>query len=194
MPRTQPCSIACANSSSYSIPDRRKVNCGSSNPGVFESTSRPMRKRNKRDAAPGALGLDGGRARARQLGVLGGDELRASGARFQPARHAGPPGFQPNGTSAHWDFSEDTYRTLTAVPPPFPPPLGGGLGGASRSRPAGSSRSAGCATCRSSPLSTSSTARLATRSTFGRDRAVSGARRDPSLVADRHGARLSRHL
>ena len=26
---------------------------------------------------------------------------------------------------AHWDFSEDTYRTLTAVPPPFPPPLAG---------------------------------------------------------------------
>ena len=27
--------------------------------------------------------------------------------------------------SAHWDFSEDTYRTLTAVPPRFPPPLAG---------------------------------------------------------------------
>jgi peptide subunit release factor RF-3 len=27
-----------------------------------------------------------------------------------------------------------------------------------------------------------------------RDRAVSGARRDPGLLADRHGARLSRHL
>jgi peptide subunit release factor RF-3 len=32
--------------------------------------------------------------------------------------------------SAHWNFSEDTYRTLTAVPPPFPPPLAGeGQGG-----------------------------------------------------------------
>jgi peptide chain release factor 3 len=27
--------------------------------------------------------------------------------------------------SAHRDFSEDTYRTLTAVPPPFPPPPAG---------------------------------------------------------------------
>jgi hypothetical protein len=34
------------------------------------------------------------------LGLFGGDELRASGARLQPPRHAGPPG---------------TYRTLTAV-------------------------------------------------------------------------------
>jgi peptide chain release factor 3 len=36
-----------------------------------------------------------------------------------------PLGFQPNGISAQWDFSENTYRTLTAVPPPFPPPLAG---------------------------------------------------------------------
>ena len=35
----------------------------------------------------GALGLDGGRARARHLGLLGGDEPRTSGARLQPARH-----------------------------------------------------------------------------------------------------------
>src|SRR6266446_10475198 len=33
--------------------------------------------------------------RERHLGLLGGDELRASGARLQPARHAGPSGFQP---------------------------------------------------------------------------------------------------
>jgi peptide subunit release factor RF-3 len=27
----------------------------------------------------------------------------------------GPPGFQPTGILAHWDFSDNTYRTLTAV-------------------------------------------------------------------------------
>jgi translation elongation factor EF-4 len=36
-------------------------------------------------------------------------------ARLQPARYAGPPGFQPSGISVHWDFREDTCRTLTAV-------------------------------------------------------------------------------
>jgi hypothetical protein len=41
-----------------------------------------------------------GRARARHLGLLGGDELRAREARLQPPRHAGPPGFQPTGISA----------------------------------------------------------------------------------------------
>src|SRR5438093_9125419 len=62
-------------------------------------------------------------------------------------------------TPGHQDFSEDTYRTLTAVDSACwcsTPPR------ASRSRPANSSRSAGCATCRSSLLSTSSTARAAT--------------------------------
>jgi hypothetical protein len=44
--------------------------------------------------AAGALGLDGDRARARHLGLLGGDELRTRGPRLQPARHAGSPGFQ----------------------------------------------------------------------------------------------------
>ena len=34
-------------------------------------------------AAAGALGLDGHRARARRLGIVGGDELRAR-ARFRP--------------------------------------------------------------------------------------------------------------
>jgi hypothetical protein len=53
-----------------------------------------------RRAAAGALGLDGGRARARHLGLLDGDELRALGARLQPPRHAGSPGFQPTGISA----------------------------------------------------------------------------------------------
>ncbi len=38
-------------------------------------------------------------------------------------------GFQPVGISAHCDFSDDTYRTLTAVPPPFPPPRATRLGG-----------------------------------------------------------------
>ena len=56
-------------------------------------------------AAAGALGLDGGRARARHLGLLGGDELRAQGLAFNLLD-----------TPGHQDFSEDTYRTLTAVP------------------------------------------------------------------------------
>jgi peptide chain release factor 3 len=38
--------------------------------------------------------------------------------------------------SANWDFSENTYRTLTAVPPPFPPRLRGRVReGATRRRP-----------------------------------------------------------
>src|SRR6266702_4058261 len=70
-------------------------------------------------------------------------------------------------TPGHQDFSEDTYRTLTAVDSAVMvlDAVSNGAKGASRSRPASSSRSAGCATCRSSPLSTSSTARAATRST-----------------------------
>jgi peptide chain release factor 3 len=55
-----------------------------------------------RSEAAGGLGLDGGRTRARHL--LRGDELGASGACFQPLD-----------TPGHQDFSEDTYRTLTAV-------------------------------------------------------------------------------
>jgi len=70
-------------------------------------------------------------------------------------------------TPGHQDFSEDTYRTLTAVDSAVMvlDAAAKGAKGASRSRPASSSRSAGCATCRSSLLSTSSTARAATRST-----------------------------
>jgi uncharacterized protein (DUF433 family) len=49
-------------------------------------------------AAAGALRLDGGRVRARHLGLLGGDELQARGARLRPLGHV--PGYQ--------DFSEDT--------------------------------------------------------------------------------------
>src|SRR5437870_10681488 len=70
-------------------------------------------------------------------------------------------------TPGHQDFSEDTYRTLTAVDSAImvldAAPNGANV--ASRSRPASSSRSANCAACRSSPLSTSSTARAVTRST-----------------------------
>jgi choline dehydrogenase-like flavoprotein len=43
-------------------------------------------------AAVRALGLDGGPARARRLGLLGGDGLRARRPRRQPARHVVPPG------------------------------------------------------------------------------------------------------
>jgi hypothetical protein len=35
----------------------------------------------------GCARMDSGRARARYLGLVGGEELRASGARLQPARH-----------------------------------------------------------------------------------------------------------
>ena len=66
-------------------------------------------------------------------------------------------------TPGHQDFSEDTYRTLTAVDSAVM--VHRRRRAASRSRPASCSRSAGCATCRSSPSSTSSTARAATRST-----------------------------
>jgi hypothetical protein len=52
----------------------------------------------------GARGLDGGRARARHLGVLGGDELRAR-----------RPPSTCSTRRATRDFSEDTYRTLAAV-------------------------------------------------------------------------------
>ena len=70
-------------------------------------------------------------------------------------------------TPGHQDFSEDTYRTLTAVDSAVMvlDAAPKGTKEASRSRPASSSRCAGCATCRSSLLSTSSTARAATRST-----------------------------
>jgi hypothetical protein len=103
--------------------------------------------------------------------------------------------FNPSDTPGHHDFSENTYYTLRAVDravmvldaaPNY-------AKGASRSRPASSSRSADCATCRSPLLSKTSTARAATRSTCWRDRAGSGARRDPRLLAGRHGARFSQH-
>src|SRR3954449_11713065 len=59
-------------------------------------------------------------------------------------------------TPGHQDFSEDTYRTLTAVDSAVMvlDAAPNGAMGASRSRPASSSRSADCATCRSSLLST----------------------------------------
>jgi peptide subunit release factor RF-3 len=51
-------------------------------------------------------------------------------------------------TPGHQDFSEDTYRTLTAVDSAAMVLDAGpnGAKGASRSRPGSSSRSAGCAT------------------------------------------------
>jgi hypothetical protein len=53
-----------------------EVRCGSSNQGVFESTFRRMRKGNNHgERAADALRSDGGRARARHFGLLGGDEL-----------------------------------------------------------------------------------------------------------------------
>src|SRR5271166_4375127 len=69
--------------------------------------------------------------------------------------------FNPLDTLGHQDFSEDTYRTLTAVDSAVMVLDRQGH----RSRPASSSRSAGCATCRSSLSSTSSIARPATCST-----------------------------
>ena len=57
-------------------------------------------------------------------------------------------------TPGHQDFSEDTYRTLTAVDSAVMvlAAAPNGAKGASRSRPASSSRSAAGATCRSSLL------------------------------------------
>jgi peptide chain release factor 3 len=51
-----------------------------------------------------AVGLDEDRAAARHLGHLLGDDLRADGITFNLLD-----------TPGHEDFSEDTYRTLTAV-------------------------------------------------------------------------------
>jgi peptide chain release factor 3 len=61
----------------------------------------------------GSLGLDGGRARERGISVssaLMSFEHRGSPS-TSSTRHA-------TRISAHGDFSEDTYRTLTAVPHP----------------------------------------------------------------------------
>ena len=65
-------------------------------------------------------------------------------------------------TPGHQDFSEDTYRTLTAVDSAV---MVIDAARGIEEQTANCSRSAACATCRSSPLSTSSTARAATRST-----------------------------
>src|SRR5262245_16493746 len=66
----------------------------------------PARRRGEgpRRGAARALGLDEGRAGARHLRHRLGDDLRVRRLHLQPARHA-----------RHEDFSEDTYRTLTAV-------------------------------------------------------------------------------
>jgi peptide chain release factor 3 len=57
-----------------------------------------------RRAAARPLRLDGDRARARHLGVVGGDDFEHDGLAFNLLD-----------TPGHQDFSEDTYRTLTAV-------------------------------------------------------------------------------
>jgi len=75
----QPSSIACENSSPYFGRGRRAAHCGLSSSAVYEFTFRRTTTRNKARGG-GSLGLDGGRARARHLGLLGGDELRARGA------------------------------------------------------------------------------------------------------------------
>ena len=65
-------------------------------------------------------------------------------------------------TPGHEDFSEDTYRTLTAVDSAV---MVIDAAKGIEARTASCSRSAGCATSRSSPSSTRWTARAATRST-----------------------------
>jgi len=102
------------------------------------------------------------------------------GTRLQSARQPGPPGFQ-RGRLSRASRGRQPVMVLDATKAP---------GG----KPESSRRSAGYAACRSSPLSTSSTRKAVTHRPAGRDRAVSGTRRDAGLLADRHGARFSRHL
>src|SRR5271166_374833 len=136
-----------------------------------------------RRAAAGALGLDGGRARARHLGLLGGDELRALGARLQPTttRRAAR-------ISAQWDLSEDTYRTLTAVDSAVM--VLDAAAKATRGH-----RGADQEALRGLPIVRRADHHLCQQARprgprpvrpVGRDRAVAGARRDPGLLADRH--------
>ena len=159
----------------YAIAGRRIVDRrarASANPSPGGQTRDKARR-----AAAGALGLDGGRARARHLGLLGGDELRARGARLQPARHAGPPR----------DFSEDTYRTLTAVDSAVR-----GLDAAPMA-PRGH-RGADPQALRGLPLARRADHHFCQQARprgprpvrpVGRDRTVAVARRDPGLLADR---------
>ena len=95
-------------------------------------------------------------------------------------------------TPGHQDFSEDTYRTLTAVDSAVMVlDAAKGHRGADpqalRGLPA--ARRADHHLCQQARPRGPRPVRPA-----GRDRAVAGARRDPGLLADRHGARLSRHL
>jgi translation elongation factor EF-4 len=97
-------------------------------------------------------------------------------------------------TPGHQDFSEDTQRTLTAVDSAVMV-LDGAKGG-SRSRPASSSR-----ICRRRDVPIVTLVNKLDRE--ARDpfdlldeieqSLALGARREPGLLADRHGARLSRH-
>jgi len=96
--------------------------------------------------------------------------------------------------SAQWDFSEDTYRTLTAVdsavwcstPPPMAP---GGIEEQTRKL---------FEVCRLRRADHHFCQQARPRGPrpvrpIGRDRAVTRARCDAGLLADRHGARLPRH-
>ena len=103
------------------------------------------------------------------------------GARLQPARHAGPPGFQ-RGHLPH-------------------PDRGRQRGDGARRRQG--HRGADPQALRGLPIARRADHHLCQQARprgprpvrpVGRDRAVAGARRDPGLLADRHGARLSRHL
>jgi peptide chain release factor 3 len=90
-------------------------------------------------------------------------------------------------TPGHQDFSEDTYRTLTAVDSAVMV-LDAAKGIEEQTR-----KLFEVCRLRDVPIITFVN-KLDPVRPAGRDRAVSGARRDPGLLADRHGARLSRRL
>jgi hypothetical protein len=110
------------------------------------------RRRAIRRAAAGALGLE---AIERERGI----SVSSTVMSFE---HQGLA-FNPPGMPGHQNFSEDTYRTLTAVDSAVMvlDAAPDGANGASRSRHASSSRSSGGAPRRSSPSSAGSTARAA---------------------------------
>ncbi len=90
-------------------------------------------------------------------------------------------------TPGHEDFSEDTYRTLTAVDSAVM--VLDAAQAASKPRRASCSRCAACATCRSSPSSTRSTAKAVSPSTCS-TRSKRPWRSTPAAgLADRHGQR-----
>ena len=95
-------------------------------------------------------------------------------------------------TPGHQDFSEDTYRTLTAVDSAVMV-LDAAKGIEEQTRKLFEvcrlRRRADHHLCQQARPRGPRPVRF-----VGRDRAVAGARRDSGLLADRHGARLSRHL